>query len=942
MYKDPGEFRERFKAYKDGKSVREIYGLPGYSGGKSSSAVDDTADFLRQYEGFKEKTYLDGKGIPTIGYGFTDAKFVNKGRITRAEAEIELKRQIAVRQAELRRKLGPQVWDSLSNDSKKALTSYHFNYPAGFKDNTKFMQYWRAGRYSDAIKEVDAGWNDPDNPGLRTRRIAEQKLLRSDPALFSRPISEKPSDVTIQRPDILRVATTIPQEKTIPIADPRNATIAEAQRAMWAHTAFENMPKVSDMPIWESPSLPALEPIELDVTPFKYNNGKLPGYQLGKAKAIQQGHKQITIDKAEAATEPDYNEGWFLTTIKRGVNNAIKTVKDQVRAARNIINGRGTLGDYIEIGIDALTGAAGKLLSGSAKEAKQVARRTLKPTKASTKKFDTRDPNKVGAYYSAHPEEVTPIINNPEVKEVVNFMNNHIGPKYAKQNGVHIGIDPNDIKLGYADLSGSNLGGYVGPSGEVVINKDILNNRDQLRYVLGHEIAGHWFDQHYPLTVSQMSTVGYGMPFKKDFLAERPWVNAIKEANAERRAFSLMTYFDKGVLGDELDYAIKNMPRAEAKRYIDQLGYAKGIDWQWPDLLPFKQAVTSVPAAGAGIYLAGTEEYKDGKLPGYEDGKEDDEDLIVKETNNQYKWLSGWLQGRAKQMADNIDTYTSSDLNGSSADLFHVSPIPILDMWDRYRLHHAREIAKEQTDRVKDVPIYDLRLLGQFEKAQDMSYNLDNFLQMKYGTQGAYYKPTWHNKLKDEEIFIAPKGAFWDRSTPLHEMVHAATNEYQIQQAAINEILGGSLYYKTRTSNYKDKYLDDPSEVYSRLMQFRYDNKLTPNYKVTKKDLERWRKSKTVNGQNLINRYDDDVLLKLFNDVAMNNTDYSSDVLFAANGKLPGYKNGKIRIKPANRGKFNATKKRTGKTTEELTHSKNPLTRKRAIFAQNAKKWNHK
>lgn len=50
---------------------------------------------------------------------------------------------------------------------------------------------------------------------------------------------------------------------------------------------------------------------------------------------------------------------------------------------------------------------------------------------------------------------------------------------------------------------------------------------------------------------------------------------------------------------------------------------------------------------------------------------------------------------------------------------------------------------------------------------------------------------------------------------------------------------------------------------------------------------------------------------------------------------------GKIHINPANRGKFNATKKRTGKTTEELTHSKNPLTRKRAIFAQNAKKWNH-
>ena len=51
---------------------------------------------------------------------------------------------------------------------------------------------------------------------------------------------------------------------------------------------------------------------------------------------------------------------------------------------------------------------------------------------------------------------------------------------------------------------------------------------------------------------------------------------------------------------------------------------------------------------------------------------------------------------------------------------------------------------------------------------------------------------------------------------------------------------------------------------------------------------------------------------------------------------------GSIYIKPENKGKFTETKRRTGKTTEELTHSKNPITRKRAIFAQNAKKWNHK
>lgn len=59
-------------------------------------------------------------------------------------------------------------------------------------------------------------------------------------------------------------------------------------------------------------------------------------------------------------------------------------------------------------------------------------------------------------------------------------------------------------------------------------------------------------------------------------------------------------------------------------------------------------------------------------------------------------------------------------------------------------------------------------------------------------------------------------------------------------------------------------------------------------------------------------------------------------------GALQEHDKGKsIYINPANIGKFNATKKRTGKTTEQLAHSKNPLTRKRAIFALNSRKFKH-
>lgn len=94
--------------------------------------------------------------------------------------------------------------------------------------------------------------------------------------------------------------------------------------------------------------------------------------------------------------------------------------------------------------------------------------------------------------------------------------------------------------------------------------------------------------------------------------------------------------------------------------------------------------------------------------------------------------------------------------------------------------------------------------------------------------------------------------------------------------------------------------------------------------------------------------------LRIANDFTLNSLQNNADNitndtinnLEANYAALGGFLNqyadgGSIHINPENRGKFNATKKRTGKTTEELTHSKNPLTRKRAIFAQNAAKWHH-
>ena len=211
MRRDPTEFRQRFQAYKEGRMPYEN-GLPKYAEGTPS--YDSTMEFLKKYEGFKDTTYLDGNGIPTIGYGFTDSSLVNKGTISRTEADRRLKQEVASREKFLSKM---KNWDSLSEGSKTALRSYYYNYPAGFKPTTKFMKAWNAGNYEEAIRQVDAGMYDKKNPGLRKRRLEEQALLKADP--FLRPVQTIQPTPIVNQPVSTAVRHIIPAEHTIPAYD---------------------------------------------------------------------------------------------------------------------------------------------------------------------------------------------------------------------------------------------------------------------------------------------------------------------------------------------------------------------------------------------------------------------------------------------------------------------------------------------------------------------------------------------------------------------------------------------------------------------------------------------------------------------------------------------------------------------------------------------------
>jgi len=160
---------------------------------------------------------------------------------------------------------------------------------------------------------------------------------------------------------------------------------------------------------------------------------------------------------------------------------------------------------------------------------------------------------------------------------------------------------------------------------------------------------------------------------------------------------------------------------------------------------------------------------------------------------------------------------------------------------------------------------------------------------------------------------------------------------------------------QTDSVELKDAFVDD-NEVIDRQNRVFSDSVFLPNGKSIAKAAKKLEKQKaedyetrfkTSNG--LIDRKLDELfnyqesmkkggkIKKNANSNNFTNTETNPD-----NPDQISFKSGgSIHIKPENKGKFTAYKKRTGKTTEEALHSSDAHVRKMANFAKNAKKWHH-
>ena len=130
---------------------------------------------LKQSEGFRNSTYLDTAGYPTIGYGhrLIHPECYPNG-ITEAQASVIL--EWDVREAE--QAVEQLVKVPLSQGQFDALVDFTFNLGAGALAASSLLRDLNASRY-DAAAEQLLRWDHTENEvctGLKIRRESEFRL----------------------------------------------------------------------------------------------------------------------------------------------------------------------------------------------------------------------------------------------------------------------------------------------------------------------------------------------------------------------------------------------------------------------------------------------------------------------------------------------------------------------------------------------------------------------------------------------------------------------------------------------------------------------------------------------------------------------------------------------------------------------------------------------
>lgn len=371
-------------------------------------------------------------------------------------------------------------------------------------------------------------------------------------------------------------------------------------------------------------------------------------------------------------------------------------------------------------------------------------------------------------------------------------------------------------------------------------------------------------------------------------------------------------------------------------------------------------------------YIKNGSGYKNGKLPKFEDGTESTDPVFKENGNPDGAWQEQWLNGRQQQLQENygIDPKKFDKYGTATAE----QQLNNLKSSKEYR--GVRGVNNEYG--------YDFQLgdlgnnMGQYVGGMTIigEGNPNNIIMypsqtLPPDTNPNYIDPStrmmngvlispnmtdeeiakWNSHLKSDPLDVRNQNMIHERthalSSPLKnkDKIGSLPQDYKIDQINKKHGLKSTKSNSTHAMS-EEEYHMVPNEIYAGLMQQRYALGLTPDHVVTKEEIRQWKNEGKLN--QFLKDKPDDVLLEYFNEVASNPNPLfdPTNVIQAfgpAEGRMLHAKNGKspIYIKPANRGKLTRLKQRTGKSESELYNDGNPAHKKMVVFARNARKWKH-
>lgn len=279
-------------------------------------------------------------------------------------------------------------------------------------------------------------------------------------------------------------------------------------------------------------------------------------------------------------------------------------------------------------------------------------------------------------------------------------------------------------------------------------------------------------------------------------------------------------------------------------------------------------------------------------LDEYQNGGEEKDLTLDQYVPENRTYLSTWLAKRENQLANNIQ------------DKYGRAPLP----------GEAREELGKQLQNLYNVPVatspyeYGNKAIGLHNLPEGVSYfdELDkNKFERDLATENAinsytnsygFYQPFYN------AVLIKPGLAdskYQLNSTILHELTHGLnypSTQYRGYNRIVENPKGERIPQHHAIDRIipdkQDDYYDSATEIYSRLMEFRKANKIDPSKTYTIEDVQKMRERKDnyffdkIKDVNLFERYTDDQVLMLLNDVASNKGNSQKNSISAKNGRI--------------------------------------------------------